>query len=419
MAATSTDSPPKSPSTKGPTSDAKSKAKSKSKKASGKKNTGARMRHVFLTGYPGFIGKNLAKRVLIQRPSTKLTLLVQEKFRADAEAYVRELPATHQRRVRILSGDVAKMDLGLSGPEIDHLCETVTHVFHLAALHYLGVSEDDAERVNVGGTRNMLMLAQEFKQLQRFVHFSTCYVSGDRIGVITEEDLDEGQGFRNHYERTKYQAEKAVQAASSQVPVTVLRPAIVVGDSQTGEIDRFDGIYNMGMLIVTSPVSVPLPLPGDGVAPLNLVPVDFVTKAAATLAEDPRAVGKTFHLSDPNPLSSRKVYELIAAKAGKKLSKVRINYGVAKRLLRAPVVKRFAKSQAQAVDYLNHLAIYNSTNTLALLEGTGIMCPPITSYVDKLMDYVMEQRRAHRPGGTKKRRTRGKNREVDPLDDNG
>ncbi|MCP4502024.1 MAG: SDR family oxidoreductase [Deltaproteobacteria bacterium] len=385
-----------------------------------KNRTGTKLRHVFLTGYPGFIGKSLAKRILIDRPRAKLTILVQEKFRSDAEAYVRELPDSQEKRVRILSGDVAKMDLGLSGPEIDELSEGVTHVYHLAALQYFGVSDEEAERVNVGGTRNMVMLAKEFTALKRFVHFSTCYVSGDRIGVITEDDLDEGQSFRNHYERTKFEAEKALQAAADQVPLTILRPSIVVGDSETGEIDRLDGIYNMGLLVVTSPVSVPLPLPGDGVAPLNVVPVDFVVKAAIALAEDESANGKTFHLVDPNPLSSRKAYELIAARAGKELSKVNINYGVARRLLRVPVLSRFAKSQAQAVDYLNHLAIYNSTNTLAHLEGTGILCPPFSTYVERLMDYVSEQRRALRPEGkkqkSKKGRKRGPLRKADPFD---
>lgn len=354
------------------------------------------MRHAFLTGYPGFIGRRLARRILTEKKRAKLTLLVQEKFRADAEAEVRELPASERKRVTILSGDVAKMDLGLSGPEIEATCSDVTHIFHLAAVQYLGVSAEEAERVNVGGTRNMLMLAKEMKALKRFVHFSTCYVSGDRIGVIMEEELDAEQRFRNHYESTKFRAEKVVRAAQDALPITIVRPSIVVGDSVTGEIDRFNGIYAMGILVVTSPISIPLPLPGDGVAPLNVVPVDFVTRASIHLATSPATQGKTFHLTDPCPLSSRKVYELIAERAGKKLSKVNISYGLAKRVLRMPVVKKFAKTQAQAIDYLNHLAIYNCSSTLSALEGTGIMCPRFDTYVDRLMDYVNEARKRAR-----------------------
>lgn len=371
-----------------------------SKPARGRRAAATPVKHALLTGYPGFIGKRLAQRILEEKKSARLSLLVQERFRGDAEAYVKRMPPGFSRRVTILTGDVAQMDLGLSGPEISKLCDDVTHIFHLAAVQYVGVSEDEAERVNVGGTRNVLTLAREMKALKRLVHFSTAFVSGDRIGVITEDELDVGQRFRNAYERTKFRAERLVQAAMPRLPITILRPSIVVGHSETGEIDRFDGIYMMGMLIVTSPLNVPLPLPGEGVAPLNVVPVDFVTRAAIQLACDRAAEGKTFHLVDPNPLSSRHVYELIAQRAGKRLPRMHISYGVAKRLLRMPVIERFSRQQAQALDYLNHLAIYNCANTLTHLEGTGILCPRIDTYVDRLMAYVGESLRKQRTGGT-------------------
>lgn len=375
------------------------------------RNARPRFGHVFLTGYPGFIGKRLARRVLEVDRRARLTLLVQEKFKADAEAYLRALPAGQSDRVQVLIGDVAKMDLGLSGPEIEELTSSVTHIFHLAAVQYLGAPREEHERVNVGGTRHMLMLAREMQKLERFVHFSTVFVSGDREGVITEDELDEGQGFRNAYEETKFKAEKLVRAAMDALPITVLRPSIVVGHSETGEIDRFDGIYGMGILLVTSPISVPLPLPGEGKAPLHVVPVDFVTKAAVELALDPDAVGKTFHLVDPNPLSSRRVYELIAERAGKKLPRVRLSYSMARRLLRFPLLERISpvRVQAQTIDYLNHFAIYNSANTLQHLEGTGILCPRFDTYVDNLIRYVADQRKKSRRG----RRPSG---QLQPLD---
>ena len=379
--------------------------------AEGRSGNGrARFGHVLLTGYPGFIGKRLLRRILEADKRARLTLLVQDKFAKSADDYLRALPSSMSARVHVVVGDVAKMDLGLSGPEIDDLTQKVTHVFHLAAVQYLGAPREEHERVNVGGTRNMLTLAREMKHLERFVHFSSCYVSGDRTGVITEDELDEGQRFRNHYEETKFRAEKLVRAATEALPITVLRPSIVVGDSETGEIDRFDGIYGMGILLVTSPISVPLPLPGEGVAPLHVVPVDFVTKAAIALAVDPRAEGKTFHLVDPNPLSSRKVYELIAERAGKKLPRVTLSYSMARRLLRIPFLERYSRVQAQAIDYLNHFVLYNSANTLQHLEGTGILCPRIDTYVDKLMKYVSESLQK------KGRRVPPRGGLADPLD---
>ncbi|MFZ9889009.1 MAG: epimerase, partial [Myxococcota bacterium] len=139
-------------------------------------------------------------------------------------------------------------------------------------------------------------------------------------------------------------------------------------------------------------------------------PVDFVTRAALVLTTDPNAVGKTFHLVDPNPLSSRHVYELIAARAGKKLPKVTLSYGLAKRILRMPLVERFSRVQVQALDYLNHLAIYNCANTLKHLEGTGVLCPRFDTYVDALADYVKTSMRRTRPRRSPRRRS------ADPLD---
>ena len=125
-----------------------------------------------------------------------------------------------------------------------------------------------------------------------------------------------GQRFHNPYEETKFQAELLVRRAQADLPATIYRPSIVVGDSRTGEIDRFEGPYALAILLVASPLAVPLPLPGDAVAPLNVVPVDFVVDAALAIAADPAGAGRTVHVVDPSPLSARRVYEMIAARAG-------------------------------------------------------------------------------------------------------
>ena len=145
-------------------------AQSKTTRAkASRKKAGARITHALLTGYPGFIGKRLAVRLLEERKGARLTLLVQEKFKADAERYLSKMPESQSKRVELLVGDVAQIDLGLSGPEIEALTTSVTHVFHLAAVQYLGVGEEETERVNVGGTRNVLALARELQNLKRLV----------------------------------------------------------------------------------------------------------------------------------------------------------------------------------------------------------------------------------------------------------
>jgi nucleoside-diphosphate-sugar epimerase len=251
----------------------------------------------------------------------------------------------------------------------------------------------------VDGTRNVLELARDCAKLERFNHFSTCYVSGERVGVIAEDELDVGQSFRNEYERSKYQAEKLVRKAGLTLPVSIYRPSSVVGDSRTGEIDKFEGPYYLGILLVMSPLTIPLPLPGDGVAPLNAVPVNYVVDAVWALAKDPRAVGKTFHLVDPNPMSARRVYEMIAEMANKRLPKITLSAKAADVVLRLPFVEKIARPQRAAISYVNHLAIYNSHNTLELLDGTGIRCPPLASYLETLVSYVRDQYRRRKEAG--------------------
>jgi len=341
----------------------------------------------FVTGYPGFIGKRLVRHIAENDPKGRIYLLVQPKFIKEAHGYVSELKGAP---IELLQGDIVDMHLGLAGEEYKRLCESVTQIFHLAAISYMGMPREIAHRVNVGGTRNVVELARDCKQLRRLNHFSTTYVSGDRVGVIAEDELDVGQGFRNPYEETKFEAEKIVQRAAATVPVTIYRPSTVVGDSKTGEIDRFEGPYYLGMVLVMSPLMVPLPLPGNGVAPLNVVPVDFVVNAVWSLSRNPAAAGRTVHLVDPNPMSARRVYELIAAKANKRLPRFNLSARAADAILRLPGLEKLARPQRAAINYVNHLALYNCHTALELLDGTGVRCPPLTTYLDKLVEYARE-----------------------------
>lgn len=370
--------------------------------------------YYFVTGYPGLIGQRLVEHIAKTDPAGHIALLVQPKFLKDAQKYVEKLKSGASAgkgvsTIELLTGDIVDMHLGLSGEEYQRLCERVTQIFHLAAISYLGVPRDTAHRVNVDGTRNVLELARDCQHLARFNYFSTCYVSGDRVGVIAEDELDCGQSFRNAYEETKFQAEKLVQRAAATLPVSIYRPSSVVGDSRTGEIDRFDGPYYLAILLVTSPLTVPLPLPGNGVAPLNVVPVDFVIEAVWAISRDPRGAGRTFHLVDPNPMSARRVYELIAEKANRRLPKFTLSAKATDMMLRLPVLEKLARPQRAAISYVNHLAIYNCHNTLELLDGTGIRCPPLSTYLDQLVGYVREQYR-------KKREQQRVESVDDPLD---
>jgi thioester reductase-like protein len=290
--------------------------------------------------------------------------------------------------VNLIEGDAAAMDLGLSGHEFRGLAREVDRIHHVAQVSYLGVDAKTAEHVNVGATREILEFATACADLQCLVFHSTAHVSGDREGRVLEAELQAGQRFRNVVEETKARAEKIVRAEMDRLPIAIVRPSIIVGDSSTGEVDRFDGPYLLILLIVTSPPDFALPLPGRGDAPLNLVPIDHVVRAAHAIGRHPGAIGKTFHLVDPAPLSARGVFELVARAGGRRLPRGFIPANLTKALLRTPGLERFAKSPRALLETLGTDVHYDHTNTDALLAPTPIRCPPFASYAERIVEYV-------------------------------
>jgi thioester reductase-like protein len=347
---------------------------------------------VLVTGFPSFTATRLARKLVAEDERAKVFLLAREKFARQAEELARSLGG----RVQVVVGDVCDMDLGLSGPEYKALAAELTTIHHLAGIYYLGVERQVAQRVNVDGTRGVIELAGECRKLRRLCHWSTASVSGKRKGVVMEEELDEGQAFSNFYEETKFEAEKLARAAQRKLPVTIFRPGVIVGDSKSGEVDKFDGPYYLMVLIVQSPIDVHLPLPGRGVAPMHLVPIDYVVDAAHALSLDDRAAGGTFHLVDPSPFAARRVYELVAERAHKKRPRGFIPTGLAKAVMRTPGLERLARAPLSFLEALDHLVFYNARRATELLEGTGIHCPPFDSYVDNLIRYVREVHAARR-----------------------
>lgn len=352
----------------------------------------ARKDVTLLTGFPAFTAKRMIAKLLVEEPDAKLYVLVRDKFAADAEHYVSTLPG--KERVELLVGDVCDMDLGLSSHEYRALSKEVTWIHHLAGIYWMGVDAATARRVNVSGTRTVLDLAKDAGRLERVVHWSTAMVSGDHRGTFYEEDLDAGQKFHNDYERTKFEAEKLVRGAMRQLPITVVRPGIIVGDSRTGEIDKLDGPYYLMVLIATNASGVRLPLLGRGEAPLHLVPIDYVIDAAWQVARSEHAAGKTFHLVDPAPMSARAVFEGVAEHAGTEKPRGHVPRPLARAVLRTPGLSRLSRGPRAFVDVLDHLVHYDQTNTANALAGTTIRCPSLAEYLPVLVRWVLDVSRA-------------------------
>ncbi len=346
-----------------------------------------------VTGYPAFTAKRMIEKLLIAEPETKLYVLARGTFADEAVQFVSRLAGAE--RAQILVGDVCDMDLGLSSIEYRALSREVTWIHHLAGIYFMGVDPETAQRVNVAGTKSVLDLARDAGRLERLVHWSTAMVSGDRRGTFYEDDLDAGQNFHNDYERTKYQAEKLVRDAMRQLPITVLRPGIIVGDSRTGEIDKLDGPYYLMVLIATNASGLRLPLLGRGDAPLHLVPIDYVIDAAWQVAHSDGAAGKTFHLVDPAPLSARAVFEGVAEHAKTEKPRGHIPRPLARAVLRTPGLSRLARGPLAFVDVLDHPVTYDQTNTVNALAGTTLRCPSLADYLPVLVRHVLD---VSRPG---------------------
>lgn len=356
-----------------------------------------RAKVALVTGFPtSFLAARVVHKLLAGEPELELRLVVQERSMERANALLGTMPADQRRRVRVLEGDCAAMDLGLSGAEIVELASEVDFIHHCAAMTYLGVEQDAARYLNVEGTREVLELAQEAEHLERLVHWSTALVSGARRGYVLEDELDAGAGFRNAIEKTRYEAEALVQRAAGTVPTTILRPSIVVGDSVTGEIDRLEGPYLLVLLMLNAPMDLRMPLPGRGDIPLNLVPIDFVVDAGYAIAKDRRSLGKTFHLVDPAPVTARRVFELIARAAGRPVPRGFVPTNLATALLRTPGLERFAHVPRAFLEQLATEVVYDDRNARDILDELDLRCPRFESYVEVMVEYVRRQQALRR-----------------------
>lgn len=294
------------------------------------------------------------------------------------------------RRVRLVVGDITEPDLGLA-LELESLVGDISAIWHLAAVYDLSVPRDVALRVNVEGTRNVLGLAGRCGDLGRLHYVSTCYVSGRHAGIFSEDDLEVGQQFNNFYEESKYRAEVAVREVMSDgLPATVYRPAIVVGDSRTGATGKYDGPYFILRWILRQRGTALVPVVGDPDATrVNLVPLDFVIDALMHLSALPHAVGRTYQLADPSPLTVAELLDVFAEGTGKRVRRLSIPRRTAKWAIdRVPGVYPLLKIPSAAVDYFAHPTHYTVFQARADLEGSGIEVPPFASYAPRLVEFM-------------------------------
>lgn len=346
---------------------------------------------IFLTGFPGFIATRLIKRLAAER--ARFILLVQPGLRQRARKEIEEIATeigAARDSFRIVEGDITQANLGMANADLGTARHEATALFHLAAIYDLAVVRELAMRVNVGGTRNVNSFAKTITNLRRFHYVSTCYVAGKRKGLILETELRHDAGFRNHYEETKYLAELEVEALKSELPVTIHRPAVVCGDSRTGETAKYDGIYYLIHYLRRWPGALTRLNIGNREVRLNLVPIDFVIEAMVALAKDERAKGATVQIADPAPLTTEQLFDEISKTLCGRESAVTIPARIVQPSLMLPFSPALTGLPHCAVPYFFLEQMHDSTRARELLEPHGILCQRFPDYVGALIDFVAE-----------------------------
>lgn len=344
---------------------------------------------ILVTGYPtSLLARRVVRKMLTMTRDSRIRCIVQPQYLGRAQEDLATFSPEQRARVVLLEGDIVALDMGLSGAEFNQLAEEVDVIHHCATVTYLGVRPNLARQVNIGGTREVLELASEAKHLERLVMWSTALVAGNRRGFVLEDELDGSYGFRNPVEASRFRAEEVVRELTQvkKIPVTILRPSNIVGDSVTGEIDRLEGPYLLVVLMQNAPVDFRMPIPGRADTPLNLVPLDYVVDAGCAIADMPASLGRTFHLVDPRPFTARRVFDLIAQAVGRPGPRGFLPAYVATSLLRVPGLERFAQAPRAFLEQLATEVVYDDRSTRELLQGTGIECPSFDTYVQRMAE---------------------------------
>ncbi|UJA21315.1 SDR family oxidoreductase [Thermoleophilia bacterium SCSIO 60948] len=354
----------------------------------------------FVTGATGFVGRNLVER-LLEREGT-IYVLVREGSKGRLEE-LRNRWGTDEDRVVGIVGDLSKPKLGISDSDLERLKGEVDHLFHLAAIYDMTADAESQHEANVEGTRHMVELA-EAVEAGRVHMTSSIAAAGLFKGVFHESMFDEAQELDNHpYFRTKHDSEKVVREECER-PWRVYRPAIVIGDSETGEMDKVDGPYYFFKLIQRLRAALPPWVPTVGIEgkEINVVPVDFVADAMDHIAHLDGLDGRAFHLVDPNPKTAGQLINIFAKSAHAPKMEMRLDpkmfdivpSGVRSGLMMLPPVRRITDTvlndlgiPRSVLTYINYPTTFDCRETKQALEGTDISVSPLETYADKVWDY--------------------------------
>src|SRR2546427_2839300 len=362
--------------------------------------------NIFLTGATGFIGSHLTARLL--EDGRRVKVLVRSAKNADAKARVegilREVGVTRFEHLRVLEGDISQPHLGLSESARREVTSSTEEVWHCAASLSFG-PQNRAEifRMNVDGTRHVLDLVKQLKG-RRLHHVSTAYIAGNRSDTALETEIDVGQSFKNPYEESKCRAEIMIAEAhrAGAVTASVYRPSIVIGDSKSGRVTHFHGVYafiralwaSLERLRRRMPegglITLPLRVLGVETQTLNFVPIDYVVDAMIEISRRVESVGGTYHLANPVPTENR----LWLPHMCRVLGVQGIQLVGENSFLKTPMTKLEALFQKQMAFYYQYLQgepRFDCRRTLEALKNTSIECPRVTvEFIHKMAGWYVD-----------------------------
>jgi thioester reductase-like protein/short-subunit dehydrogenase involved in D-alanine esterification of teichoic acids len=346
------------------------------------------MRYV-VTGGTGFIGRRVVARLLDDQPDAEVWVLVRRQSLGRFE----RLSVQWDERAKPLVGDLT--ELAPTQETIAELGE-VDHLVHCAAIYDITAGDAEQRAANVEGTRSVIELARRLDATLH--HVSSIAVAGDFAGEYAEDDFDVGQQLPTPYHQTKFEAELLVRSTPG-LRYRIYRPAVVVGDSRTGEMDKVDGpYYFFGVLskLAVLPSLTPILLPDTGRT--NIVPVDYVVDALVALMHAEGRDGQTFHLTAPKTIGLRGIYRGVAAAAGLPPVRGSLPRAMATPVLkmrgRAKVLRNMAATQlgipAEIFDVVDLAPTFVSDKTQEALQGSDIEVPQFAGYAPKLWRYWAE-----------------------------
>ncbi|WP_181770314.1 SDR family oxidoreductase [Amycolatopsis pittospori] len=366
-----------------------------------------------VTGATGLIGRQFTRLLLAREDVDRVALLVRASSQDKLAKLVNAWP--HPERVTLVTGDLGEPLLGVSEDDRTKL-RGVDHVVHLAALYDLTADDEASIKANVEGTAQVIALAADLNA-GCLHHVSSVAVAGDHEGMFTEEMFDVGQRLMTPYHRTKFEAERLVRE-QQDVPWRVYRPAVVVGNSETGEMDKIDGPYYLFPAISRLAGLPDVPIVGPDLGDTNVVPVDYVAESLLALISKEGLDGRAFHLVNPEPQPVVSVYNAFAKAAGAPTISVQLNDRLSKGIVnlvklsehipgftiaRDAVLERLGIPPV-LLETMAFPSVFSSASTRKALIGSGVEAPRIEDYAPTLWRYWREhldpfRARKHGPRG--------------------